>query len=518
MEFVLVGFLLSLRTSLPTLGFSPPTLDRPCEHRTRSYSFRLLSPAERSDDSPIRRKSRPERGGADNEWHHFAALESPTYDERKPRRISDASRERSAVGGSEKHDWGVEHHDPPPIVFPFTLEALTDAASDAIAASLYGQQKLDPNVVQNAMVGDTLLGRRPIRRAWDAGRVGVEIDGANYLFSSSSKASSMANGSAIRRVALRLAEKLSRAPWAGYETSITDDGADVASTSQRPVVLYFNQIKQALAASQELRLLRRQASGRIGDEDSFAMYSNVTIMCLGEGATIPKHLLTEPKVRRLGSKKTGNVNPRRGILIVVQPTDYNDEYRPPGPAVGAVCAFQRLAARALVEELPVVCLSPRYLMAQEMDDVVSSSNGGSWEQSGYQQSATYGGLEPPRGPMPWILRDFSPPVFCWVGNALAISSSYTTTSGLDGSPIFLDTSGRECYYDRLSLMQSVMNPGHAWHLFASKKNGAGLADRRSRARYVGEDTYQYLVSTKSASGRPTREVMRRLFGEFAPYK
>jgi hypothetical protein len=79
----------------------------------------------------------------------------------------------------------------------------------------------------------------------------------------------------------------------------------------------------------------------------------------------------------------------RGLILVVQPTDYNDEYAPPGPAVNVWTALQQLVAAAAVEGFSVVCLSP---------------------QSRHP-------------PTPWVLRDFVPPVLSWTLRATATPST-----------------------------------------------------------------------------------------------
>jgi hypothetical protein len=210
---------------------------------------------------------------------------------------------------------------------------------------------------------------------------------------------------------------------------------------------------------------------------------------------------------------TGDIDPTKGLVLIVQPTDYNAEYSPPGPSVGTVEALQKLCASAAIEHVPTVVLSPRFL-ANEIP-----YSGGSWDQSGFQQSAIYGGIEPPRGPTPWVMRDFSPPVFSWVGCALPLGRTSK----------FRDTMGEPSYYSGVSLLQSVMHKGHSWHLFVTKEQLGSDKQQHEEQRTAASSTaanssskttkkYQYLASTKSASGRPTRNVLRRIFGEFATYE
>ena len=534
-SFLTYCFFIALeRRAVPVLGFVRLfLLSHQSRHREATFVdvSLLLATSSADGESSSSSSRRPSNSKDQTELYSFEPFESSMmYDEGRPRRLhsdhhhyqQQEHQQQRIVQHSRQNDWGVDHHIPPPVVFPDTIDSLTDAAMDAIAGTLYEKTCLDPNIVQNALQGDYTHGRRPVRNVRDAGRLGIEIDGAEYLFSLAGRG----KRSAIRRVALQLAEKLSRAPWSGYEDSgvVNDDDSRVASrkhdpaptksTARRPVVLYFNHIKQAMAACYELLLLKRQAIEK-GDE---LAYSDVTIMTLNEDSTIPTEMLQSGNQQTTGSttiKRKAlkcNVDPTRGLLLVVQPTDYNDEYQPPGPAVCSISAFQKLAAHASVAEIPIVCLSPRFLAHP------SSASYYAWDQSGYQQASAYGGVEPPLGPTPWILRDFSPPVFCWIANAMTLRNARTMASGATASSLhFYDQVTRDdCWYGRLSLFQSVMHKGHAWHLFASKE-----CSRQRRSKSIGAGgasiDYQYLASTKNASGRPTREVMKRLFGEFAQY-
>lgn len=480
----------------------------------------------------------------------FHPLESAIDDERRPRRLESSSavqqqqqsQQQNQLQSHPTHawnDWGVHQHLQKPYnrpIFPDTVDACTDAAWEAIAATLYNKSKMDPNVVQNVLRGDTVHGRRPVRGPKDAGRIGIEIDGASCLFrnmnmnSRSDSGMGMVretdtatmttlqaihsnkiNASAIRRVSLVLAGKLSQGPWKGYEKPSKDKDSPLQG---RQVAVYFNTIKQALAASQELQLLKRiEQEAKNHDDSSGTSYDNVQVLCLGENDGVPKGMNDKSgrdgKKTMAASLTNGVIDPTKGLLLVVQPTDYNAEYRPPGPSVGTVEAFQRLVASAAIAKVPTVVLSPRFL-ANEIP------YSGSWEQSGYQQSAIYGGLEPPRGPTPWVMRDFSPPVFSWVGRALSLGRT---------SDEFRNVKGDACRYSGVSLMQSVMHQGHSWHLFASQECQKEQQDSQewsgstaTSTEIIREPTnYQYLASTKSASGRPTRNVLRRVFGEFAPY-
>jgi hypothetical protein len=467
-------------------------------------------------------------------------LESPIDDERRPRRLESSAtiHQRKQQLQSESiynwNDWGITHipKPAPQPIFPATVDACTDAAWHAIAATLYNKQRMDPNVVQNILKGDTVHGRRPVRGRKDAGRIGIEIDGASCLFRQGERAkdknsnnninrNNQLNASAIRRVSLILAGKLAQGPWKGYEGQKAEksNGTSTTSSKGRQVAVYFNTIKQALAASHDLQLLKRielhgQTEAHSASSSTTSYYDNVRVLCLGQNEGIPQDMREK---LGYGSKKkamaaglaTGDVDPTKGLVLIVQPTDYNAEYRPPGPSVGTVEALQKLCASAAIEHVPTVVLSPRFL-ANEIP-----YSGGSWDQSGFQQSAIYGGIEPPRGPTPWLMRDFSPPVFSWVGCALPLGRTSK----------FRDVMGDPSYYSGVSLLQSVMHQGHSWHLFVTKEQLGSDAQEEQRITAISTAAksssktkkYQYLASTKSASGRPTREVLRRIFGEFASY-
>jgi hypothetical protein len=249
----------------------------------------------------------------------------------------------------------------------------------------------------------------------------------------------------------------------------------VRASTDRPVVVCFNTIKQALVACQELKKLK--------EEDLSPAYDNIKIQCLADG--IPREMrIDRNQRRRYRGLSDGYVSVARGLFMIVQPTDYNAEYLPPGPAVGAVNNFQQIVAQASIEELPTIALSPRFLSND-------SPFGGGWDQSGYQKSAIYGGIEPPKGPTPWIMRDFTPPVYCWIGNAFTL-----------GQPPRMDQEQSQCHLSRVLLTQSVMDEGHSWHIFAAKE----CAHDRRKA----PTSFVYLASTRSASGRPNRDLIGKI--------
>jgi hypothetical protein len=161
---------------------------------------------------------------------------------------------------------------------------------------------------------------------------------------------------------------------------------------KRPVALFFNTIRLALQASRELQLLQKIAKIR-GYE---GLYDNVRILCLGQD-DIPKDMMKSSMTRKVdkngnlrrrwGESKElleGKVDPMNGLILIVQPTDRNNEAIPPTPSIGAVQHLQKVLARAAIAKLPAVVISPR---------LIEQLDGRGIEQSGYQKSSTYGGVE-----------------------------------------------------------------------------------------------------------------------------
>lgn len=367
--------------------------------------------------------------------------------------------------------WGIVHYSDNRPRFPDDAETVTLAAWEAIAATLYGKQLMDPNQVRNARARST-FDYRPVRRDHDRGRIGVEIAGAKNLKFSPQQLPSAGgtDADAVRQLSLMVAARLTKGPWEGYE-AVTDDFV-------RPVAIYFNTIKQALVASQELGMLKRMSPQSDKDNDK------IMVRTLGQDPEIPLSMRRRTKIAK-GLPK-GQVNPEQGVIVVVQPSDFNDEFRPPGPSIDSVSHLQQLAARAAIENLPVVVISPRFLVHQP-------PFANNWDQSGFQQSSVFGGSEPARGPTPWILRDFFPPAFVWVGSAVSLTNRRLNAEDHYESPYF---------FSRVTMMQSVMNECHAWHLFGAKEQR-------------GKTAYQYLASTSTSAGRPTAAIIKTIFDEWS---
>lgn len=451
----------------------------------RVYSFLIDS----SSSPRIERKHQWSMGKHDlnsdeSSRIEFNLLESSSdwYPEEKPKRLGLMEQINSHGSNTVdfKEEWGLEHYNE--AVFPGTLDELVDEVFYAIAGTIYHVQVLDPNIASNAM-SKSIFTKRPVRSSEDSGRIGIELDGVETLFQTSSHR--VSSQRAIRCLAFQLAAKLSSSEsWSPFEPHANSKNRkdNTHRAHQRPIVLCFNTVKQALAASHELQLVKQRYLYGNGGMKTTTPFDSIKIQCIHDG--IPKDMQIEPSKRKYRHVNSA-VNAANGLIIAVQPSDYNGEFKPPGPAVDAVGNFQKLAARATVEQVPFIALSPRFLSNNNMY--------GGWDQSGYQKSATYGGVEPPKGPTPWIMRDFSPPSYCWIANALPLQRL---------GPRCTDNGGEKCFLSRVALKQTVMDNGHAWSIFAAKECHHG-------ARKVPTE-FLYVASTRNAAGRPTRQALKTI--------
>ena len=384
---------------------------------TSSILSTLLQASKSQSPDPI-----PERNLLDN---------SLPDNERRPVRIRRAKkkerneRENKNTVQSRFDKWGVESIDDPsrrPIC-PGSMDSVAQCAFHAISSTLYCQNYLDPNIVSNAMAV-SVADRRPVGFAFpqgrDVGRMGIEIDGARHMTQKSGRKKDQSStrktgrdlasydlsriisertesprqyehhiraseGRALKRFSIILASKLSQSPWDVVEDACVND----KEPSKRPIALFFNTIRQALQATNELQLLQKVAK-LYGEEE---LYGNIRILCLGQDEIPPDMLLPRNKNingkerRKWGASQElseGKVDPTRGLVLVVQPTDWNSEVSPPSPSVGTVQQLQGLLARASIARIPAVVISPR--LTEQFDEK-------GVEQSGYQQSSTYGGVE-----------------------------------------------------------------------------------------------------------------------------
>ena len=293
---------------------------------------------------------------------------------------------------TEFEKWGVTHLDNSNTQHcPQTIEDVAEASFDCISSTIYNQQKPDPNILMNS-ISESVLERRPVGFAYgkdfgrDVGRLGIEIDGARFLLNGEKTPQNCRavdlEGKALRRFSLMLGARLSTSPWEGLEVNDSNvNSFEEGKKKTRPVALFFNTIRQSLLASLELQQMKKDHSKN---------YDDIRILCLGRDAIPEKMILRKNKGRK--EYKKGGLMPQNGIVIVVQPSDYCAENLPPSPSVGSLSALQSLLAKASTFQIPSIVISPR--LSEHC-----------WiEQSGYLKSSTYGGVEPPKGPTPWILR------------------------------------------------------------------------------------------------------------------
>ena len=410
-----------------SFGMLPlPHKERIIRNKKYTFSIRASKSDEQSPKDHIPQLNLLDNSSLDSE---LRPTRLPTRNGKK-KKIQNMSDE--LVGNTRNIEWGIETIDDPSQrpQCPKSFEEVAEEAFTAISSTLYFKQKLDPNIASNAMAV-SIHDKRPVGFAHfpvgrDVGRLGIEIDGARFLLTEGSSKSNenqdtvdanspqrdlasydIANsingrmlsprkygqhtvaleGRALRRYSIILGAKLSQGHWAGLEDNI--DSEHDAENASRPVALFFNTIRQALMASKELQLLQKVAKV----EKKEGKYDNIRILCLGQD-DIPKDMLQKPttdsngkKRRKWGGSKAlseGFVNPKNGIILIVQPTDYNNEANPASPVIGTVQQLQKLAAAASIAHLPTVAISPR--LTEQFD-------GNGIEQSGYQKSSTYGGIE-----------------------------------------------------------------------------------------------------------------------------
>jgi hypothetical protein len=218
--------------------------------------------------------------------------------------------------------------------------------------------------------------------------------------------------------------------------------------------------------------------------------------------------------RRIVSRNlaNGKVDPTKGIILVVQPSDSNNEFKPPTPVFGTLNVLQRLLARSSVHLIPVVVISPR--LTESFHNHQQGNVG--FDQSGFQQSSTYGGIEPPKGTTPWLLRDFIPPVYSYVGCAYRLSRQqsqpFTYLEEISSLSKVLNKNTNHDdvgYLTRVAITQSICQPGHPWHLFAVETTIAkSLVSPSSSTRY------HYIASAQASAGRPTTSIIRDVLSEY----
>jgi len=345
--------------------------------------------------------------------------------------------------------------DPSPPTFPSTIDALTEHAARQILHLCSSENQ------------ET--------------RIGLQIEGLEYLQHPPSGSSGAIlrsrHGSrsreyaAMRHLALLLAGKLSSfasvpLPNDSVNDNVNNDSSLSSNKKLMPISIYWNTVKQALVASQELLFLKRiEKHQQNTNNPQTSVYDRIQIRCLmGDHPMIPPDmLLQDQSIHRRGTKQQPSRQQRnhaknqnqlrrqRGIILVMQPTDYNDLYEPPGPAINVWTALQELVASAAVEDLPVVCVSPRYLLDT---------------------------------PAPWVLRDFASPVLSW-------------TVRVDEQPVAVWHSATASTTAKTELASTGAEDSR-WHVFGVNGN--------DRLR-----SFPYLASCRD---EPTDQKLRHLVNEY----
>ena len=437
--------------------------------------------------------------------------------------------------------WGVDmpsskselHH----TAFPSTFEDVAEHAFEAIAGTICGLQRPDPNVASNAM-HSSVLDYRPTHspyasiKRWSNGdehpvskkdleapsRMGIEIDGASFLLLKEHLKSDIkgtAEGRAMIIFSLELARRLVASPWNSFED---------ATSELRPCALFYNTMDQALMASRELSRLKEEVGT---DRD---ILDQIHISWLGQGS-LPSHM-----------EKKRKKQPTNGLVLVVKPTDYDIDSPIPHigrPTVYADCLekLQRILFQASASSLPAIVISPRLTELAPLVQPVSTHTykTGPWgyEQSNYQRSATYGGVEPPVGPTSWLLRDLVPPVYVWIGFALDIAGANSLRKRKLSKPSLrslaasyrnqqraergedqefkrdtssVDDAAEYSFYSRLAMTQSAMETGHAWNIFA--------VEEKASSEDWQPTSHQFIGSSMSSRGRPSSGIMKDVFAEW----
>lgn len=129
-----------------------------------------------------------------------------------------------------------------------------------------------------------------------------------------------------------------------------------------------------------------------------------------------------------------------------------------------------------------------------------------------------------------------PPVFVWVGCANTILQKKGPRWSLRSvAALFRDQQHDAAsfddagdgitysFYSRVALVQSAMDTGHSWHMFAVKERlrprhsdpTSSLAPTQKRSLDQDRDvSYHYMGSSIASRGRPNTRLMNDVFEEF----
>lgn len=331
----------------------------------------------------------------------------------------DIERER-ARRKSRLDEWSFERLDDPRD-FPCSYSAIVEEAVEAVGATLVGSQKPSPNLVGNALSRNVLQYRPAHRTRPESNeRVGIEIDGLSCLDGSFRRS----EDSSLRYFSILLARELSK---------------------DCRVAMFFSSLEESLLA--------------VNDLNKIDVSANISIQCIAQGS-LPTSMMK-------GSER-GRID-KSNIVLIVKPSDISMGRLQPGMSD----RLQKILFQASSSSIPTVVLSPRLSELSSRERL--GTNG--LEQSGFQASSSYGGLEPPKQTL-WLLRDLVPPAYTWAITKVGSSE------------------GRDCLAS-VAMRQTAMESGHRYDVFVMGvgRGGDGRAD------------YNYAGSTSSFKGRPTISIM-----------
>jgi len=302
-----------------------------------------------------------------------------------------------------------------------------------------------------------------------------------------------------------------------------------------PTSFLSKKIEQTLLASRELQQLKTRemkeqqqqlqqysitSSRKTKTKKMPSIYDNIRICCLGQD-NIPKDMIrhtgykhnqpgdakgSRTKLRRKTNstvlKRTelynGDTDANLGIVLIVRPSERDGNDSLPVHE-SSLNALQCLSAVASVSHIPLVLLSPRL----QYDDFGST---GMMDSSGYEHCSTYGGLEPPKS-VPWILRDFTPPAYTWVGSAQRMQKNQRRRQQHKQGESNV----------RVGLTQSVMYSGHPWNFFAINNDEDSFSttkrDKNGSKDGNCNNNSQYIGSTWVTCGRPSEDIVDAVLRE-----
>jgi hypothetical protein len=441
-------------------------------------------------------------------------------------------------------EWNVTNQCTPQRPLPLTMEDLASEACAAIVSTLtarpFSLQTANASVAASSRPRDHSVATHTLKQqqrlqqqqqsvpdTWsvsrDASRMGIELEGVEWLASHQG----VSRQGALRQVSLRMAQQLAQAKtWQSHGTDTTVS----IQQPHRPIALYFNSVQQALLASQELQFAKRYLQD--SQQDSSHL-THITILCSSQGDDIPDTMKRPhgqfSHRQRMKIMERGACDVSRGLILVVQPTDYYDAAQPPGPAIGAIESLQRLVAHAALQGLATVVVSPRFLASHSWD---SSMDPVPFTTTTTTTFYNNGGAELAQGSLPWVVRDFMPPIYSYClmkpSPSLLFSLQHQQEQKQQQQRQYHSQRQRRPWlhhswlapHTRLVVQQSVLDDCtgtmgvdslgtrcRAWNVYALHPEST---DSSSWTTVVSN----YVGSTCSAAGRPTRDIIHLMLMEY----